>query len=105
MLVFFSIWLFMLVLSLGIGVRHSHIYQVKGLVNFSRKGYFNYTLGLHHSSYMGYNKLTGEIYRIETLYIGLLVFTFEVDFYKVLAKGPAGMNTDPAGNHSGFTSN
>jgi len=93
MLLFFSIWLLMLIFSLAAGARHSHLCQVKAVINFTRRGHYNYTLGLHHTAFMGYNKANGEMYRVEIVYIGLLLVTIEADFYKVIANGPADMNT------------
>lgn len=85
MLFLLGLTLLMIILSTIIGARKCSIYQIRYTVNFSQRGIFNYTLGLHHVANIGVDRRTGSKYRVETLSIGLLLFTLELNFYKELS--------------------
>ncbi|SEW21160.1 hypothetical protein SAMN05428988_3179 [Chitinophaga sp. YR573] len=81
MLILFCIWVFMLIFSLYVGCKDASMYQISLLPNFTQRGIYNYTLGLHHGVILG-QKGDGEHFRIEILTIGFVVFTIEARFYK-----------------------
>ncbi|NLR60717.1 hypothetical protein HGH93_21585 [Chitinophaga polysaccharea] len=94
MVVLFSIWLLMLIISLRVLIKPPFIYEIKGIVNFTRKNFLSYTLGLHHTAFVGHSRATGELYKIESLYVGLLLVTIQISSYKMIARGPAGFSQD-----------
>lgn len=86
-LLLFTLWICMIMFSTYVGVKNSHLYEVKAMVNFTKTGVYNYTFGIHHSAVIGQDRKGGK-FRIDTLSIGVILISVEINFYKQLEKGP-----------------
>lgn len=81
--ILFLLWAGMLIFSLLVGTRQCQVYQVKAIINFTQRGIYNYTMGLHHAALVGQDNKGGK-FRIETLTVGIILVSFEISFFKTL---------------------
>lgn len=83
LIILFILWIGMLIFSMVVGTRQCELYQVKAIVNFTQRGIYNYTLGLHHAAVVGQDNKGGK-FRIETLTVGIILFCVEISFFRSL---------------------